>query len=178
MKPTVLRRQQALKNGATLSLDPVSVDVPEAVTKATGGIGVDIAFDAAGIQASLDAALHSVRPRGTVVNVAVWEKTATVDVNLFWTKEIFLTGTSLYDRVHPELLEAVKAGKITGLEDLITRKIALEDVVEKGFKALLRNKDAHSQPFITLRLFNQLTPFTVKILVHPSGNEGNTMSKL
>ncbi|KAG5726594.1 (R,R)-butanediol dehydrogenase [Termitomyces sp. T112] len=153
-EPTVLRRQQALKNGATLSLDPLSVDVPEAVTKATGGIGVDIAFDAAGIQASLDTALHSVRPRGTVVNVAVWEKTATVDVNLFWTKEIFLTGSAAYDRVHPELLEAVAAGKIPGIEDLITRRIALEDVVEKGFKALLHNKDAH-----------------IKILVRPSGNE-------
>ncbi|KAG5352462.1 hypothetical protein C0989_002172 [Termitomyces sp. Mn162] len=151
-EPTVLRRQQALKNGATLSLDPLSVDVPEAVTKATGGIGVDIAFDAAGIQASLDTALHSVRPRGTVVNVAVWEKFATVDVNLFWTKEIFLTGSAAYDRVHPELLEAVAAGKIPGIEDLITRRIALEDVVEKGFKALLHNKDAHSWSFISLRL--------------------------
>ena len=92
-EPTVLRREQALRNGATLSLDPRNVDVPKAVMEATGGIGVDIAFDASGIQASLDAALLSVRLRGTVVNVAVWEERATVDVNLFWSREISLTGS-------------------------------------------------------------------------------------
>lgn len=54
-----------------------------------------------------------------------------------------VAGTAAYDRVHPELLEAIGAGKIAGLEDLITSKIALEDVVEKGFRALLENRDAH-----------------------------------
>ncbi|OBZ76638.1 (R,R)-butanediol dehydrogenase [Grifola frondosa] len=58
-----------------------------------------------------------------------------------------------YDRVRsrsPELLEAVAEGRFAGLEELITSKIALEDVVEKGIKTLLDDKD------------NQ-----IKILVHP-----------
>lgn len=50
-----------------------------------------------------------------------------------------------YDRVHPELLEAIAAGKIAGLEGLITRKVALKDVVDKGFLALLHDKDAHGK---------------------------------
>ncbi|KAG6872562.1 hypothetical protein C0995_008835 [Termitomyces sp. Mi166 len=150
-EPTALRRQQAEKNGATLVLDPLSVDVSKAVLEATGDVGVDIAFDAAGIQASITAALLSVRPRGTVVNVALWEKPASIDVNLLWVKEISITGIAAYDRVHPELLEAVGAGKITGIEDLITRRIALDDVVEEGFHTLLHNRDAH-----------------VKILVYPT----------
>jgi hypothetical protein len=48
-----------------------------------------------------------------------------------------------YDRVHPEVIEAVAAGKFGGIEDLITAKIPIDDVVEKGFKALLNDKAAH-----------------------------------
>ncbi|KAG6907319.1 hypothetical protein DXG01_009438 [Tephrocybe rancida] len=126
-EPTSLRREQAIKHGATFSFNPLETDIPKAVLEATGGIGADIAFDAAGIQASLDAALQSVRPRGTVLNIAIWEKPAR---------------SASYDRVHPELLEAIGSGKIPGLEDLITSKISIDDVVEKGFHALLNNKDA------------------------------------
>jgi hypothetical protein len=38
------------------------------------------------------------------------------------------------------LIEAIAAKKITGIEDLITSKIAIEDLVEKGFLALLNGR--------------------------------------
>ncbi|KAG6810721.1 hypothetical protein H0H92_010603 [Tricholoma furcatifolium] len=144
-EPTALRRQQALLHGATSSLDPLNVNIPETVMKMTGGVGVDVAFDAAGVQASMDAALLSVRPRGVVLDIAVWEKRPEVDINLVFFKEIILTGSHGYDRVHSELLEAVGQGKIPHIEDLITAKIAIEDVVEKGFHALIENKDSHGE---------------------------------
>jgi hypothetical protein len=43
------------------------------------------------------------------------------------------------------MLEAVAAGKFKGIEKLITRKIAIEDLVEKGIMALLHEKDKHGQ---------------------------------
>ena len=54
-----------------------------------------------------------------------------------------------YDRVHSEMLEAVGAGKFVGLEKLITRKIGLEDVVEKGIKALMEDKE-QSEPLMII----------------------------
>lgn len=87
-----MRREQASKHGASISLNPLSVDVPQEVLKATGGIGVDIVFDAAGTQAGLDAGLLSVRSRGTFVNIALWEKNPTINANLLWVKEISVTG--------------------------------------------------------------------------------------
>ncbi|KAF9461749.1 alcohol dehydrogenase GroES domain protein [Collybia nuda] len=149
-EPTVLRRQSATKQGATHVIDPKGSNVSERVMELTAGIGVDVAFDAAGVQVSIDAAIESVKIRGTVVNLASWEKLPVIDIHQLLLKEIYLTGTAAYDRVHPELLEALEAGKITGIEQLITRRVALEDVVEKGFLALLNDKD------------NQ-----VKILIHP-----------
>lgn len=66
--------------------------------------------------------------------------------------EASFPGSAAYDRVHPELLAAVGSGKIPGIEDLITRRIALEDLVEKGFNALIHDRDAHSQSFTRLKL--------------------------
>lgn len=50
-----------------------------------------------------------------------------------------------YDGVHSEVLEAVAAGKIPNIEKLITRKIALEDVVEQGFETLLNDRDSQGE---------------------------------
>ena len=45
------------------------------------------------------------------------------------------------------MLEAVAAKKFKGIEKLITRKIAIEDLVEKGIMALLYEKDKQSNVF-------------------------------
>ncbi|TFK73163.1 alcohol dehydrogenase GroES domain protein [Pluteus cervinus] len=143
-EPAALRRQIAVEHGATLTLDPTDsrVNAHKEIIKATGGAGTDIVFDAAGVQAGWDLGMRAVRSRGTIVNVAIWETDVQVNMNLLLSKEIFVTGTSAYDRIHSEVLEAVAAGKILGIEKLITRKIAIEDVVEKGFKTLLADKDS------------------------------------
>ncbi|KAF8229168.1 theronine dehydrogenase [Tricholoma matsutake] len=150
-EPTTLRRRIARVHGATYALDPAQVNVHEAVLQITSGIGVDIAFDAAGVQTSIDTAVACVRARGTAVNVAIWGDSPKVEMNPLVLKEITLIGSIAYDGIHPEVLIAVAAKKIVGIEDLITSKIAIEDIIEKGFQALLNDKSSQ----------------VVKILVHP-----------
>lgn len=74
----VARERQlfARKLGATHILDPAAagVDVVAEARRLTGGRGPPVAFDCAGVQASLDAATKAVCARGTVVNLAIWEK--------------------------------------------------------------------------------------------------------
>jgi len=53
-------------------LDPMQVDVGEAVRDHTGGAGAEVAFECAGIDAVLASAIGAVRPGGTAVNVAIW----------------------------------------------------------------------------------------------------------
>lgn len=91
-EPGEIRRQFALEHGVTQVFDPTKGSVPLTV-KTVVAPGVDLAFDAAGIQASLDACLFSLRPRGTYVNVAIWETTATINVNFILSRELNLTGT-------------------------------------------------------------------------------------
>ncbi|KAJ3554046.1 hypothetical protein NM688_g3309 [Phlebia brevispora] len=140
-EPSVSRRKMAEEHNADALYDPRSVDVVAETLKVTNGEGVDVVFDCAGITASLALGIQAVRPRGFVMDIALWEDNAHVDMNALLMKEVTISGILGYDRVHAELLEAIAAGKFQGLEKLITRKIALDDVVEKGIKALLKEKD-------------------------------------
>ena len=79
-EPAEIRRVIALEHGATLVFDPTQEVIPIVVRKAVPP-GVHVAFDAAGIQASLDSCLSSLRPRGTYLNAALWRTTANVDIH-------------------------------------------------------------------------------------------------
>lgn len=73
------RQAFARQFGAAHVLDPMragGVDglVAEARRLTAGGRGPPVAFDCAGVVASLDAATRAVCARGTVVNLAIWEK--------------------------------------------------------------------------------------------------------
>lgn len=48
---------------------------------------------------------------------------------------------------HPELIQALADGKfdLDDLEALITRRVGLEDYLEKGLGALLHEKDQHGE---------------------------------
>jgi threonine dehydrogenase-like Zn-dependent dehydrogenase len=75
------RRQFATQFGAHHVVDPTSVDVVAEVEKLTGGEGADVGFDAAGVQVAVDTAFRAIKARGTLVNIAVWEKRATLAMN-------------------------------------------------------------------------------------------------
>ncbi|OCH91175.1 alcohol dehydrogenase GroES domain protein [Obba rivulosa] len=150
-EPAAARCKLALALGADDVFDPLTADVSAEVRKVTGGSGADVVFECSGIEAGLHTALNAVRARGNIVNISVWEKPPAFDVNLLMMREATFTATIGYEsRVFPDLLRAVGEGKLDGIEALVTRKIALEEVVEKGIKALLHEKDTQ-----------------IKILVHP-----------
>lgn len=69
------RQDFASQFGAHHVLDPSQVDVVSTCLELCGGVnGPDLVFDCAGVAKSLETACKSVRSRGTVVNVAIWEK--------------------------------------------------------------------------------------------------------
>src|SRR4051812_37595448 len=68
------RKEFAKEFGAHHVLDPTKDDVVTKVRELTGGLGAHIAFDAAGAQEGLNQAIHAICARGTLVNIAIWEK--------------------------------------------------------------------------------------------------------
>jgi threonine dehydrogenase-like Zn-dependent dehydrogenase len=68
------RQEYAKQFGATHLIDPRKEDTVKRAKEITGGLGPHVALDAAGVPASLRDACLAVRARGTVVNLAIWEK--------------------------------------------------------------------------------------------------------
>ena len=77
---------------------------------------------------------------------------APVGINLFPVvcKEIVIKGafSHIYDVDFCEAVDLLGAGQIKA-EPLITSRIGIDDLVEKGFEELLRNKDDHLKILIS-----------------------------
>ena len=100
-EPSQQRASFARAFGAHHVLDPFVDDIPtkvrELTVDANGNRGVHIAYDAAGVQKGLDQAVQSLRARGLLVNIAVWEDRATFMPNLFAFKEKRYQGIVTYE---------------------------------------------------------------------------------
>ncbi len=149
VEPAAARKAKAPGAGADVVLDPTEVDVPTAVRDLTGGVGADGAFECAGIDAVLAGAIGSVRPGGTVVNVAIWGHPATVAMNDLVLSEVSVIGSLAYCGDHPDTIALLADGTVNA-EQFITARIGLDELVDGGFRELIDNKEKH-----------------VKILVHP-----------
>jgi (R,R)-butanediol dehydrogenase/meso-butanediol dehydrogenase/diacetyl reductase len=145
-----IRKEKAHSAGSTLVIDPTEEDVVARVRELTGGRGTDVAFECVAASPALQAAMDCTKSGGTVVNVSIWSHNA--DINLFGLtmRELRLVGTSAYANDHAAVIKLLQEGKLGDVEQYITGRIAVEDVVEQGFKQLVHNKEEN-----------------VKIIVHP-----------
>ena len=106
------RREFAKQFGAHHVLDPTKDDIVAKVRELCDGQGADVAFDAAGVQAGLDQAVLAIRARGTLVNIAVWEKAASLHPNHLLFGERTYMGVLTYvtgDFKH--VIDAIASGK-------------------------------------------------------------------
>ena len=106
------RREFAEKFGAHYVLDPTKDDIVSRVRELCDGSGLNIAFDAAGVQAGLDQAVRAIRARGTLVNIAVWGKKATITPDWFTYREKKYMGVVTYqDGDFQAVIDAIASGK-------------------------------------------------------------------
>jgi threonine dehydrogenase-like Zn-dependent dehydrogenase len=106
------RKQFAAEFGADYVLDPTKEDVVARVRELCDGQGAHVAFDAAGVQAGLNAAILAIRARGTLCNIAVWEKPASINVNDLVFKERYYMGTACYVfGDFQAVIDAIETGK-------------------------------------------------------------------
>ncbi len=71
-EPTALRQKQC-EGWCEKVFNPLEQKVPDECRKLTGGKGVDLVFDCAGITPGMKDGFDALRPTGTYVNVAGWE---------------------------------------------------------------------------------------------------------
>jgi (R,R)-butanediol dehydrogenase / meso-butanediol dehydrogenase / diacetyl reductase len=139
VEPAAARKAKAVGAGADEILDPAGTDVPDAIRDLTAG-GADVAFECAGVDAVLAAAIGSVRPGGTVVNVAIWGHVPRVAMNDLVLSEVSVIGSLAYCGDHADTIALLRDGKVDA-EQFITGRIGLADLVDGGFRELIDNKE-------------------------------------
>jgi (R,R)-butanediol dehydrogenase/meso-butanediol dehydrogenase/diacetyl reductase len=130
--------------------DPKGSDLQTLVRDLTEeGVGVDVALECVGLEASLNACVDAVRRQGRVVQVGLHMKPARIDAMLWALKDITVEATWCYPtQIWPRIARMIAAG-IFPVEKVITARIAAEDVVQKGFEALLDPAGEHLKILVT-----------------------------
>jgi (R,R)-butanediol dehydrogenase / meso-butanediol dehydrogenase / diacetyl reductase len=137
--PNPNRRRRVKELGVTTGvLDPRKDDVVATMRDATEeGVGVDCAIECSGTEAGLNTCCEAVRNHGCVAQVGLHVKKALVDPAAWALKDITLEATWCYHvTMWPRIIAMVERG-VYPIERVVTARIRAEEVVERGFKALL-----------------------------------------
>ena len=129
------RLDLGLKLGATEVFDPDKIDVGKSVQERTNGMRADVAFDCAGGKGTLRLANSVTRRGGKIVNVALPREEA-FPFDRFFVHEKELLASYAYTDEAPTALSLLAKGKVDA-SSMITGKILLEEILEKGIRPLL-----------------------------------------
>ena len=133
-----MRSDLARKLGATV-LDPTEIDVVEEVRKQTDGDGVDVTLETAGQPNTVAMALKATRKQGRVVEVGIFEEPIKVEMNDLVFNERELIGIMNNGGEFPQAIQMLADGRVDPTP-MISNRISLEEVVEKGFQECIVNK--------------------------------------
>lgn len=131
------RLKKAKEIGATHTFNAKDKDITQKIKEITGH-GVDVFIDAAGVQATFDTGINSLRNGGTAILVALFGKSVTHDALNQTLRELTIIGTAAYRNIFPEVIALISSGRLP-VEKLITSVISLDEIVEKGFEALTKD---------------------------------------
>jgi threonine dehydrogenase-like Zn-dependent dehydrogenase len=125
--PDRARRALALHFGATRVIDPTREDVLTIAREETDGRGVDCAFEAVGVQATIEQALTLPRQGGTLVQVSVPSTSVRAVLTPYdlFARELTIRGS--YIRT-TEFRRAVDLLGSLDLSPLVTRRFGLRDI--------------------------------------------------
>ncbi|MFZ4861045.1 2,3-butanediol dehydrogenase [Sphingobacterium sp. Mn56C] len=129
------RLQKAVDIGATRVINAKDKDIAQQI-KTDTGVGVDVFIDAAGVQASFDTGIDSLRNGGTALLVALFTHDVVHRATNQVIREITVKGTIAYRNIFPQVISLIDSGRMP-VEKLITGVIGLDDIVPLGFEALV-----------------------------------------
>ncbi|XOK62328.1 2,3-butanediol dehydrogenase [Paenibacillus elgii] len=132
------RKRKAEELGAIV-IDPKEYDVVQEIHNRTGG-GADIAFEVTGVPPVLTQAIESTKVAGQIMIVSIFEREAPIRPNHLVMKERNMTGIIGYRNVFPAVIRLMEQGFFPA-EKLVTKRIKLDEAVEHGFEALLKEKN-------------------------------------
>jgi 2-desacetyl-2-hydroxyethyl bacteriochlorophyllide A dehydrogenase len=129
------RVQKAIDLGARGIFSHKGEDLVKTVMEQTKGLGVDHAFEAVGMEATLTQALQAIRKGGKVTLLGIFEEQLPkIPINLFVQREISLSGSQGYAWDFQDSIDLVREGRIK-LSELVTTRLPLDEL-QQGFDLL------------------------------------------
>lgn len=129
------RCKKAQELGASLVVKGDAEDLVPQILAFTNG-GADVVFDCAGVQSTVNNALYTTKMGAQIMLLATFKKPIEIDSNIVMFKALHLTSTLAYRNVFPTVIELIAEGRLD-VSPVITSKIELADIVEKGFETLI-----------------------------------------
>lgn len=152
-EPSASRRSALAGLGVEFTVDPTAGDdLADAVHKVTQGHGVDVAFDTAGVGAALPPVISLLRPRGSLVVVALHENEFDFNpVSLLWQETKMLGARCYTHDDYAHVINAMAAGAYSpkgwvdevGLDDSVRALHDLRDA--RSMKILIRPNQSMSE---------------------------------
>jgi (R,R)-butanediol dehydrogenase/meso-butanediol dehydrogenase/diacetyl reductase len=135
-------RKQFAQDLGAIVLDPKETDVAADIQDQTDGQGVDVAIECIGKAETVNTCIQCAKRGGKIVVVGIFEKPGEVNYNdlVFQEKEVI--GSLAYSGEFDTAIALLADGRIKA-EPLITGKIKLDDIIEKGFDELLTNRESN-----------------------------------
>jgi len=121
----------------------------ERLKELTGGPGADAAIECVGKPDTPLLAAGLLRRGGAAVIAGVFEQPGTFDFSAITFTEVTMVGSSIYVDEGRTAVELIANGSIDPTP-VITSRVTLENAVEKGFRALLHDKEAHIKVLLQL----------------------------
>ena len=132
--PVAMKRDSALKLGATDVVDPTDADPIAAVREMSGGRGADYAFEVIGTAGTIRQAIDTARPGGTAVMVGIPKLSSEIPIpamSILEEKTILgcVYGSARVRRDFPRLISLVEQGKLD-VGSMVSRTMHLHEVNE------------------------------------------------
>jgi L-iditol 2-dehydrogenase len=129
-EPLEARRAFAARIGASHAIDPEREDVIHAIRELTKGRGVDVAFEAAGEQLTIDQTIEAAAIAGTAVIIGIpREKKVEIDIHTARRKELPLRQVRRSNLRTAAALELL-ARKDIPIEDMVTHRFPLSETAK------------------------------------------------
>jgi L-iditol 2-dehydrogenase len=121
------RLAYAMQYGAHAVINVGNEDLQIAVKEYTGGRGVDVAFECAGVASSVRGCINALRPMGQHTQVAICGRDIEFPIDQIFYKQLKMAGSITYTaNTWRRMMEIYATGKIQ-FDDMISAKLPISD---------------------------------------------------
>ncbi|MCE1252988.1 MAG: alcohol dehydrogenase catalytic domain-containing protein [Anaerolineae bacterium] len=128
--------------GADEYVDVTKHDLVQYVKNWTNGRMAEVVYECVGIESTMENAVNVSRKAAQIMVMGVYEKPPKFPMNYFQEGERILLSSQAYVDELAIVLDRMSK-ETTPYEDLITRRISLDRIVEDGFEELMSNNNQH-----------------------------------